>query len=153
MGTNTVEIRLGELADIDSWMELVETVRESFPGLETREDMEAHRNTVLEFLRRRSAVCALQDRKVVGALLFSREESALCFLAVDAAWRRQHIAEKMVGYALRLLPPERDISVTTYREGAPGGAAARAFYKQMGFQEGELTEEFGSPVQVFTRKR
>lgn len=29
------------------------------------------------------------------------------------------------------------------------GIAARAFYKHLGFVEGKLTEEFGSPIQEF----
>ena len=37
--------------------------------------------------------------------------------------------------------------------GAPAGIAARAFYKRLGFTEGKLTEEFGSPVQEFVLKR
>ena len=77
----------------------------------------------------------------------------LYFLAVDRACRRQHIAEKMVAYMLTLMDPEKDVVVTTYREGAPEGAAARAFYKRLGFVEGRLTEEFGSPVQEFVLKR
>ena len=47
----------------------------------------------------------------------------------------------------------RDITVTTYRAEDPNGAAARAFYKRLGFSEGRLTEEFGSPVQEFVLKR
>lgn len=35
----------------------------------------------------------------------------------------------------------------------PEGIAARAFYKQLGFIEGKLTEEFGSPVQEFILER
>ena len=77
----------------------------------------------------------------------------LCFVAVDAEYRRQHIAEKMVSYMLKFLDPERDIIVTTYREGVPEGIAARAFYKHLGFAEGKLTEEFGSPVQEFVLMR
>ena len=51
------------------------------------------------------------------------------------------------------LDSSKDISVTTYRDGVPEGIAARAFYKRMGFVEGKLTEEFGSPVQEFVLKR
>ena len=54
---------------------------------------------------------------------------------------------------LSVVDPEKDIVVTTYREGVPEGIAARAFYKRLGFTEGELTEEFGSPVQEFILKR
>ena len=59
----------------------------------------------------------------------------------------------MVAYMLTLMEAGEDIVVTTYREGAPEGVAARAFYKRLGFSEGRLTEEFGSPVQEFVLKR
>ena len=90
---------------------------------------------------------------LVGALLFSKEAGALCFLAVDPACRRQHIAQKLVFWMLTQMEPGKDITVTTYREGNPNGTAARAFYKGMGFTEGRLTEEFGCPVQEFVLKR
>ena len=54
---------------------------------------------------------------------------------------------------LTKLEPGRDVTVATYREGAAEGIAARSFYKSLGFQEGELSEEFGSPVQRLVLKR
>ena len=146
-------IELGTRDDIDGWMRLVETVKDAFPGLETQEALDAHRHTVLDFMGRDGAICAKEQGEIVGTLLFSRETNVLCFLAVDAEHRRQHIAEKMVSYMLARMESRCDVSVTTYREGAPEGAAARAFYQRMGFTEGALTEEFGSPVQEFVLKR
>lgn len=146
-------IELGTAQDIDAWMRLVERVKDAFPGLETQEALEEHRNTVLAFMGRAAAICAKEQGEIVGVLLFSREDSVLCFLAVDAEHRRQHIAEEMVRYMLTKMDPLREISLTTYRDGVPEGAAARAFYKRMGFTEGALTEAFGSPVQEFVRKR
>ena len=146
-------IEPGKKQDIEGWMSLVEKVKDDFPGLETEEALKEHRNTVLEFMDRDGAVCAKERGEIVGALLFSGENNVLCFLAVDAAHRRQHIAEKMVSYMLPKMDPQRDITVTTYREGVPEGAAARAFYRRIGFTEGKLTEEFGSPVQEFVLKR
>ena len=148
-----MEIRLAAAEDMGGWMALVEQVRSSFPGLETREAMAEHRETVLAFIRRGEAVCAVDGGRLAGALLFSKEAGMLCFLAVDRGCRRRGIARKMVEYMLTFLDPGREITVTTYREGVPEGAAARAFYRQLGFTEGALTEEFGSPVQEFWWKR
>ena len=148
-----MEIRLAAAEDIGGWMALVEQVRGSFPGLETREAMETHRETVLAFIARGEAVCAVEGGRLVGALLFSREAGMLCFLAVDGCCRRRGIARQMVEHMLSFLEPGRAVTVTTYREGVPEGAAARAFYKRLGFTEGALTEEFGSPVQEFRWKR
>ena len=146
-------IELGTEQDIDSWMRLVEKVKDAFPGLETREAMDEHKNTVLDFMGKAAAICAKEHGEIVGTLLFSRENNMLCFLAVDAEHRRQHIAEKMVSFMLTKMDPRSDISVTTYRDGVPGGTAAGAFYKRIGFTEGKLTEEFGSLVQEFVLKR
>ncbi len=72
---------------------------------------------------------------------------------MDAEYRRQHIAEKMFTYMLTFMEAEKDITVTTYRAEVPEGIPARMFYQKMGFAEGKLTEEFGSPVQEFVLKR
>lgn len=148
-----MEIGLGSVCEIEQWMRLVNRVRENFPGLETQEALDAHRDTVLDFMRKKSAIRAKERERIVGALLFSRELHMLCFLAVDAEYRRQHIAEKMVSCMLACMDPGKEVTVTTYREGVPEGEAARAFYKRLGFVAGRLSEAFGSPVQEFVLKR
>lgn len=148
-----MEIGFGRECDIDNWMQLVDKVKENFPGLETKEALDEHRNTVLDFMSKQGAICAKDKDKIVGILLFAKEENMLCFLAVDGEYRRQHIAEEMVSYMLTFMDAKKEVVVTTYREGVPEGAAARAFYKRLGFMEGRLTEEFGSPVQEFVLKR
>ncbi len=135
-------------SDIDSWMNLVNKVKDSFPGLE----MDDHRKTVIEFVERKEAICAKDKDKIVGTLLFSKELNMICFLAVDPLYRRMHIAKEMIEYMLPLLDRNREVIVTTYREGDSKGFSARAFYKNIGFKEGKLTEEFGYPVQEFLLK-
>ncbi len=61
--------------------------------------------------------------------------------------------ETLIIFMLGLMDPEKDIIVTTYRVDVPKGLPARMFYKKMGFAEGKLTEEFGSPVQEFVLRR
>ena len=148
-----MNIQLAKPEHIDAWMALVEQVRDAFPGLETAEAMAEHRATVLKFMQSSSAIWAVDAGRVIGTLLFSRENSVLCVLAVDPIYRRQHIARQMVDFMLTQMEDGKDITVTTYREGNPNGIAARAFYKRLGFSEGKLTEEFGSPVQEFVLKR
>lgn len=148
-----MKIEFGREPDIEMWMNLVNKVKSSFPGLETKAALDEHRQTVLKFMRASSAICAKTEDQIVGVLLFSRDEPMLCFLAVDEQYRRQHIAERMVQHMLSCMNPEKEVIVTTYREGVPEGIAARAFYKRLGVVEGDLTEEFGAPVQEFVLKR
>lgn len=73
----------------------------------------------------------------------------LCCLAVEPAHRKQGIASLLLRKALEELDRSREITVSTFRETDEKGIAPRALYKKFGFQEGELTEEFGYPNQVF----
>lgn len=148
-----MEIMFGKECDIDGWMSLVYRVKENFHGLETNEALDEHRDTVLDFMSKESAIRAKIRGKIVGTLLFSKEHYMICYLAVDPEYRRQHIAGKMVSYMLGFFDTEKNIVVTTYREGVSEGIAARAFYKRLGFVKGRLTEEFGSPVQEFILAR
>ena len=144
-----MELVFGTAADIDSWMELVEKVRWNFPGLEREADIQAHRETVLEFMEQNRAICAKAEGKIIGVLLFSRKHNMLCCMAVDPDYRRRHIATKMLEKMLTLADRTRDITVTTFREGDPKGVAPRAFYKRHGFVEGELCMEYLCPSQMF----
>lgn len=142
-------IEYGTAKDIKGWMALVRTVSSSFPGLETEGSLTEHRHTVLDFMDKLEAVCAKENDTITGVLLFSTENNSICFLAVDPEHRRRHIAKQMFRFVLPLMTPGKDIVVTTYREGVPEGAAARAFYRKLGFVPGRMTSEFGSPVQEF----
>ena len=82
--------------NIDSWMCLVRKVASSFPGM----DFEEHEKTLRAFIDRGEALVCLKDGRVVGALLFSKEESVLAFLAVDPDERRKHIARNLVSMML-----------------------------------------------------
>ncbi len=146
-------IELASKNDIEPWMSLVDKVKGGFPGLETKEKLNKHRDNVLEFMRKKSAICAKIDNLIVGTLLFSKQTNTLCFLAVDEKYRRQHIAEKMFCYMLTFMQAKKDVVVTTYRAGVKEGIPAREFYIKMGFVEGKRMEEFGCPVQEFVLKR
>lgn len=47
--------------DIENWMQLVEKERYMFPGLETEKGLFEHKNTVLDFIADKSAVCAKEN--------------------------------------------------------------------------------------------
>ena len=122
-----MEIRIANECDIEDWMNLVCKVKDSFPGLETKAALDEHRDTVLGFIYKESAICARIEDKIIGVLLFSKENNILCFLAVDPDYRRQHIAEKMFRFILPHMSAGKTITVTTYRGGVPeiGRASCR----------------------------
>ena len=64
-----MEIRIANECDIDGWMNLVCKVKDSFPGLETKAALDEHRDTVLGFIYKESAICARIEDKIIGVLI------------------------------------------------------------------------------------
>ena len=144
-----METVFGDSSGIDSWMQLVRKVSRHFPGLETGESINEHKQTVLRFMNKKQALCVRNKETVMGVLLFSRSRNMICCLAVDPEYRKQGLASILLSKALGELDRSKEITVSTFRENDDRGIAPRALYKKFGFQEGELTEEFGYPNQVF----
>ena len=142
----------GNPDDIESWMNLVRQVSRNFPGLEKDADLEEHRQTVLKFMGKKQALCTKNGEEITGVLLFSRNRNMICCLAVSPKQRRKGIASRLLEKALDELDRNREITVSTFREDDEKGIAPRALYRKYGFCEGELTEEFSYPNQVFVLK-
>ena len=135
--------------DIEQWMNRVTLIRSNFPGLETPEQLLAHRATVLKFMDKRQAICVKEGSTIAGIMLFSRGHNMICCLAVSSEYRRRKIASMLMDEALENLDKTKEISVSTFRADDEKGTAPRALYEKYGFIAGELTEEFNYPNQRF----
>lgn len=144
-----MQVQFGKTSDIDEWMKLVEEMSWNFPGLETIEAINEHRQTVLRFICKEQALYVRNDTEVMGVLLFSRGHNMICCLGVSPQYRRCGIASKLLEKALENLDRTKDITVSTFREEDEKGIAPRALYKKFGFEEDDLIEEFGYPNQKF----
>lgn len=144
-----MEVCYGSTDMIGDWMELVRSVRSVFPGLETEEALEDHKNTVLRMMKEGRALCVMISGRPAGVLLLSRRRNMICFLAVAEVHRRKGIGSSLLRKALSELDPSRPVTVTTFRETDPNGPAPRALYKRSGFREGELLTDHGYPLQSF----
>ena len=143
-----IVVRKATENQLASWMNLVEIVQWNFPGLETEEALGTYRETVIRNMKRGTAICALSGKRVVGMLLYSPKRNQLSFMAVHPNFRRRGIGRAMVKQMLEELDRTRDIVVETFREGDEKAAAPRAFYRSMGFEEGELCMAEGHPGQM-----
>ncbi len=157
-----IRFKYADEDNLASWMSMAEVVRENFPGLETAEKLETYRDTVRKNMGRETAICALFGNMVIGLLLFSPKHNMLSCLAVHPGFRRRGIATRLVEMMLERLEDAgtagdfrgNPLSVETFREGDVRGVAARAFYRKMGFEEGELCVSCeGSPSQRFYLRR
>ena len=144
-----MEVSFAVPSDIEQWMKLVKRVSGNFPGLETKESIEEHSQTVLSFMNKKQALCIKCENEAAGVILFSRNRNMICCLAVAPEYRRHGIGSALLERALSELDRSKDISVSTFRENDEKGVAPRALYKKFGFKEAELIEEFGYPNQKF----
>lgn len=142
-----------EMHDIDSWIKMIEIVRDNFPGLETTEKMDGYRETVIKNIKRKTALCVKYGNEIVGAMIFSYHSQCLSCMAVHPNYRRKGIASAMIEKMISLFPDNMDISVTTFRKDDIKGIAPRALYKKYGFEEDELVIEFEYPEQKFILHR
>ncbi|ABS34230.1 GNAT family N-acetyltransferase [Clostridium botulinum] len=131
--------------DIDIWMNLVEIVKEDFPGL----IIEDYRKILKEGIQQRTALIVKDKTKAIGVLIFSYENKEIAFLAVHPQYRKEGIATALFNKMYNQFPKGTEIAVTTYRENDTKGKAARALYKRLGFIQDELIMEFGYPCQRF----
>ena len=136
-------------ADIDAWMDLVALVRDAFPGLSLGE----YRGNLRKAIAGRRALCAKDARGLLGVLVLSDQHNGIGFLAVHPEARGRGVASALVRMMLVGRPAEEEICVTTYREDDPLGAAPRALYKRLGFEEAELVTRYGYPCQQFVLRR
>ena len=89
--------------------------------------------------------------KNMGFILFSREKSSITWFAVSEKYRGKGAGDRLLRTALRQLDTNKDITVCTFCEDYPQGAAARALYKKYGFIVEKPVEHNGFPRCEMTR--
>lgn len=144
-----MQLFYGVPEDIEKWMRLVTQVRWNFPGLETQEELDGHRATVLKFMDKRQAICAKEGNEIAGVMLFSRGHNMICCLAVFPKYRRCGVASMLMDETLDNLDRAKEISVSTFRADDEKGTAPRALYEKYGFVADALVEEMNYPNQKY----
>ncbi len=139
-----MKIDYAKNCDFESWLGLLELVKENFPGL----DLKEYRNVLHESILKQEALIAKDDKgELVGELIFSRKSNELFFLAVHPNYRKKGVATNLMHRMLELFPKGTSLKVTTYREGDTKGIAARKLYECIGFTKGKLITVFDYPCQ------
>lgn len=102
-----IKIQYATENNFHSWMNMVEIVKDNFPGLETEEKLNDYKAVVKKNIDRQTAVCALSGNMVVGILLFSTKHNMLSCMAVHPEFRRKNIATGMFRLMLEKMDKER----------------------------------------------
>lgn len=138
-------IRFAETRDIPAWMALLRLVVDGYPRLNEA----AYRQKLRGCIRGRQALICMAADTAVGAMTFCRRTGSVTFLGVHPQYRGSALQKLFFDKLAAELPPQRPISITTYRRGDKADTGYRDELKRLGFAEQELLVEFGYPTQRF----
>lgn len=144
------EIRFVNEQDISGWMELVHLAVDGFPHLAEDEHLAALRR----YIAQKSALMMTAGTIVIGGMLINYETGRIDFLAIHPLFRKMNISRDFLAVAANELLRDREVSITTFREGDKADTGYRKTLKELGFAEAALLTEFGYPTQkmIFSRE-
>ena len=136
-------IRFATTTDIPACLELAYLVIDGFPNLNDNEYLSELERGILE-----QRVLILSDNDIAIALMsINYHTGSIDFFGVHPLYRKCGITKLFLDKVMNELLIDKDISVTTFREGDKADTGYRKAYNELGFAEAELLFEFGYPTQ------
>lgn len=136
-------IRLAEMTDIPTWIELVRLVIDGYPCLDETDYLKK----LNDCIQKRQALIMQKDDFTIGIMAFSYETGSIDFMGIHPQYRNCGIQKILLDTLMEDYLPGREICTTTYRENDKADTGYRKELKQLGFAERELLIEFGYPTQ------
>jgi len=143
------EIHFAKEVDIPIWMDLVHLAIDGFPHLEE----DKHLTVLKRYIANKGALLITEGGISIGGMMINYETGSIDFLAVHPLYRRHGISRDFLNVALTELLKNKEISITTFREGDKADTGYRKDLKKLGFAEAELLTEFGYPTQKLVLPR
>lgn len=146
-----MSVRRIEKTDYEPWRELAREMEELFQG-----EMAENPDFFCFMKRKIDAGEALvfderESGEFAGVLAYSVKKNEISWFAVPEKYRGKGAGSALLQAAVERLDEQREIVVTTFREGEPGGEAARRLYSKFGFRDELLTYHHGQPRTVMKR--
>lgn len=135
--------------DIPCWMDLVRLVINGYPHL--RED--EHIQVLKQCIRNNQALILKDGGIAIGIMLFSYKTGSIDFMGTHPLYRKKGIPKAFLNKVIGELLQDKEISITTYRDGDKADTGYRKEIIDLGFSEAELLVEFGYPTQRFVLQR
>lgn len=142
-------IEFAEEEDIPCWMDLVRLVIDGFPHLYEDEYIVE----LVQRIKKKQALILKDNCIAVGIMIFSHNTGSIDFMGTHPLYRNRGIPKVFLDKVLNELIKEKDLSITTYREGDKADTGQRLEIKGLGFAEAELLVELGYPTQRFILQR
>lgn len=131
--------------DIPAWMELVRLAIDGFPNLQEDEYMKE----LKRYISSKQALIAMDGTVAAGVMLFSYQTGSIDFMGTHPLYRKKGLPKAFFDKVIGELIKDKDITITTYREGDKADTGHRQMIQGLGFAEAELLVEFGYPTQRF----
>ena len=141
-GEDPYEIAYATEEVIPDWLRFLPCVADSFPCLEEA----PHRDWLRCAIAKKQALVMRSGSEMIAAAAYSPQTGCIDFLGIHPQYR-QSAPRTFLGFIRREVPPERTLSVTTFRAGDRADLGQRAAYQRLGFVPSELLTEFGYPTQ------
>lgn len=139
------DILFASNSDIPLWMDLVNLIIDGYPNLNEEEYLIKLRQYIAE---KRALI--IKDKDIaVAVMAFNYTSGSINFFGVHPLYRNYGIAKMFLNKLMNELLIDKDIYITTFREGDKADTGYRSAYKELGFAEAELLVEFGYPTQKF----
>lgn len=142
------DICLANKNDIVLWMELVKHVVDGFPGLNEEDYMLKLERRINE----RGALIMKEGDMAIGALGFNYLTAEIEFLGIHPLYKKIGLERIFLMKLRNEFLQNRDIYISTFREGDKADIGYRDSYLELGFVEEQCQIEFGYPTQKFVLK-
>ena len=131
--------------DIPAWLELVNLVIDGFPNLNEEDYLIELKKAISE----ERALILIDNEIAIAVMSINYQTGSIDFFGVHPLYRQCGISKLFLDKIMNELLINKDITVTTFREGDKADTGYRKAYKELGFTEAELLVEFGYPTQRF----
>ena len=138
-------IRFATKKDIPAWLELVNLVIDGFPNLNEEDYLIELKKGISE----QRALILIDNEIAMAVMSINYQTGSIDFFGVHPLYRQCGISKLFLDKIMNELLINKDITVTTFREGDKADTGYRKAYKELGFIEAELLVEFGYPTQRF----
>ena len=139
------KIRFATQKDIPAWLELVNLVIDGFPNLNEEDYLIELKKGISE----QRALILIDNEIAIAVMSINYQTGSIDFFGVHPLYRQCGIAKLFLDKIMNELLIDKDITVTTFRDGDKADTGYRKAYKELGFTEAELLVEFGYPTQRF----
>lgn len=137
------QITFAKLEDVSSLIAFAHLTIDGFPNLDEAMFLQAMKQCIEE-----KRVLLIKQHQVILALMaFHYETGSIDFFGIHPFYRKRGVAKIFLDTLMNDILHDKEISITTFREGDKADTGYRKAYKELGFAEAELLIEFNYPTQ------